>query len=310
MQASAYAARQPSSSEQPTARAANDTSRCQAGASHWSTYWRDFGEGNARPERCHVPGDGRDTVDRHWQRLADVLPVAAKVIDLGCGAGTVGRTLLRRRPDLRVTGIDFAEVPVEVLPNLTLCPEVPMEALPFDDGSFDAAVSLFGIEYGCIAETARELGRVLRPDARFSFVIHHCDSEIAIEGRTRVNGIKDLLSDPVGAAFLAGDAALLEHQRLRLLGTYPGEPTVRLVSDYFRRSILQSRSERQAIWARLADDVAVEVALTTRMTECAKSSVDLGAWIAPLFAIMARVEVSVLGRRTGEPIGWAVSGTR
>lgn len=299
----AYAALQSTSSGQ-------DFAPDQPGANQWSTFWRDFGLGDELPERCHVPGDGQAAVDRHWARFADRLPCAAKVIDLGCGAGIVGRTMLRRRPDLVVAGIDFAEVPIGEFPNLTIFPHVAMEALPFGDSSCDAAVSLFGIEYGIIADTARELGRVLRPGARFAFVIHHCDSEIAIEGITRVRGIRDTLSQSVEAAFKAGDVARLEQQRQRLRAAHPDEPTVKLVSDYFSRSIARTRLERQAIWARLVEDVAVEVALTTRMTECAKSAAELGTWIAPLLAIMAKVEVTVLRRGSGEPIGWVVAGIR
>lgn len=282
----------------------------QPGPDEWSIFWRDFGEGDELPERCHVPGDGQSAVDQHWADFADRLAHGSRVIDLGCGAGVVGRTLLQGRPDLSVTGIDFAEVPIEQFPNLTICPGVPMEALPFDDGSFDAAVSLFGIEYGALPDTARELGRVLKPGGHFGFVVHHCDSEIAIEGNARVRGIRDVLSGTVEAAFLAGDLARLEQQQLRLRGEHPGEPTVKLVSDYFWRNIRQTRTARQAIWAKLIEDVAVELALTTRMTECAKSAADLGAWIAPLLAIMARVEVAVLRRGSGEPIGWVVGGVR
>lgn len=280
------------------------------GPGEWSIFWRDFGEGDRLPERCHVPGDGQSTVDLHWSVFADGLPLGCQTIDLGCGAGIVGRTLLKQRPDLSITGVDFAEVPIEPFPNLAICPRVRMEALPFDDGSFDAAVSLFGVEYGAIADTARELGRVLKPGGRFSFVIHHYDSEIAFEGNARVRGIRDVLSGSVEAAFLAGDIARLEQQNLRLRSEHPDEPTVKLVSDYFWRNIRQTRTARQAIWAKLVEDVAVELSLTTRMTQCAKSAADLGSWIAPLLAIMARVEVAVLRRESGEPIGWVVGGVR
>lgn len=281
-----------------------------AGPDEWTTFWREFGDGDNLPERCHVPGDGRETVDRHWLEVAAAMPQAGAVIDLGCGAGTVGRTLLHNRPDLKVIGIDFAEVPAAEAPNLTICPRERMEALPFGDASCDAAVSLFGIEYGDITATARELGRVLRPGSCFSFIVHHCDSEIAIEGSTRVRGIRDVLSGPVEAAFLSGDVSQLERQRLRLRRAHPGEPTVKLVCDYFWRNIGQARSQRQAIWRKLTEDVAVEVALTTRMTRCAKSAAELGPWLVPLIAIMAKVEISVLRRSSAEPIGWLIRGLR
>jgi SAM-dependent methyltransferase len=311
--ASAYSVTPAISSRSPHGQAPQPCSVKPAGSAssnHWSIFWRDFGEGDQQPGRCHIPGDGRQVVDRHWAQLAEGLGRDAQVLDIGCGAGTVGRTLLDCRSDLFVTGVDFAQVPIAVVPNLAIQQGIRMEAMPFEAGSFDAAVSLFGIEYGNIAQTARELGRVLKRGARFSFIMHHCDSEIAREGSARVFGIKDALSGKVKDAFLAGDVARMDQQRLRLVNQHPDEPTVKLLSDYFGRTIGQAREERQAIWRKLEHDVAVELALTAFMVRCAKSPEQMGAWLAPLFGIMAAVEISVLRRGSGEPIAWAVGGVR
>src|SRR5687768_1584297 len=114
----------------------------------WSAFWQEFSLEDVPHERCHIPGDGRYVVDQHWAHFANILPRGAQVIDLGCGAGIVGRTLLGHRSDLRVTGVDFANVPTPAVENLTILLGVRMEALPFNDRRFDAAISLFGIEYG------------------------------------------------------------------------------------------------------------------------------------------------------------------
>ncbi len=163
-----------------------------AGPGTWSTFWHEFAAEGAPAERCHIPGEGRQAADAHWARFAERLPHGARVLDGGCGAGTIGRTLLGRRGDLAVTGVDWAELPGADVANLILMPSVRMEALPFGDACFDAAVSLFGIEYGDIDETARELGRVLRPGAPFSFLVHHVDSAILKEGvpRRRADGVR------------------------------------------------------------------------------------------------------------------------
>ena len=281
-----------------------------AGSGHWSDFWHDFGEGDTRPLRCHIIGDGEQVVDRHWSHFANRLEKAAWVLDIGCGAGTVGRTLLRSRADLRISGVDFAEVPQGNTPGLTIHPWVRMEALPFEDASFDGAVSLFGIEYGDIAPTAVELGRVIKPGGCFSLVVHHHGSETAAEGRARVKGIGDVLSGKVRAAFLSGDTDRFDRQRLRLLSLHPGEPTVRLLCDYFRRTITRTRAERHATWQKIVEDVAVEVRLTSEMVRSAKSPAKLGTWLAPLLSTMTALEVSVLRRRSGQPIGWLVGGTR
>jgi SAM-dependent methyltransferase len=311
--APAYAAPPAISSGTPHGRTPLSGSAKPAGSAssdHWSIFWRDFGEGDQRPERCHIPGDGRQAVDRHWTQFAEGLARGAQALDIGCGAGTVGRTLLDCRSNLFVTGVDFAQVPSATIANLAIQQGIRMEALPFEAGAFDAAVSLFGIEYGNIAQTARELGRVLKRGARFSFIMHHAESEIAREGSARVFGIRDALSGKVKDAFLAGDVARMDQQRLRLRNQHPDEPTVKLLSDYFGRTIGQAREERHAIWRKLEDDVAVELALTAYMVRCAKSPEQMGAWLAPLLGVMAATEVSVLRRGSGEPIAWAVSGIR
>jgi len=309
----AYAATAPISSGSPQSRTRQSSIGHPAGSAsayHWSTFWRDFGEGEQRPERCHIPGDRQETVDRHWSSFASGLARGAEVLDIGCGAGIVGRTLLDCRSDLFVTGIDFAEVPIVTVPNLAIQQGIRMEAMPFEASSFDAAVSLFGIEYGNVVQTTRELGRVLKPGGRFSFVMHHCESEIAREGSARVMGIRDALSGKLKDAFLAGDAARFDQQRLRLLGQHPAEPTVKLLCDYFARTIARAPDERHAIWCKLEDDVAVEVALTAYMVRCAKAPDQMGSWLVSLLSVMAVTQVSVMRRKSGEPIAWAVCGVR
>lgn len=276
----------------------------------WSEFWQEFHPVGRPFERCHIPGDGRSVVDRHWAHFAAALPREAQVIDLGCGAGIVGRILLHYRNDLRVTGIDFADVPTPDLANLTILPGVSMEALPFDDGSFDAAISLFGIEYGNIDKTAGELGRILKLGARFSFLVHHIESEIACEGATRRMGLRELLSPKVKAVFLAGHFAGLEQQTKRLGNRFPGEPSIRLFTNYLRRNVARTHTERHAAWQNLVNGLDAEIELLTLLGRSAKSAADMGAWLGSLLPIMRMVGVSVLRRNSGEPIAWQVSGIR
>jgi ubiquinone/menaquinone biosynthesis C-methylase UbiE len=280
------------------------------GPSLWSAFWQEFYPEGRPWERCPIPGDGRYAVDRHWAHFAAALPRDARVIDLGCGAGIVGRILLHYRNDLRVTGIDFADVPTPEVANLTIHPWVSMEALPFDDGRFDAAISLFGIEYGNIGKTAQELERVLKPGARFSFLVHHCESEIVCEGSTRRRGLRELLSGRVKAAFLGGSVAAIEQQIGRLKKQFPDEPSVRHFSRYLHHHITRTRAERQAKWQYLLDGLAPELALLMHLERSAKSAVEIGSWLPSLLAIMKVVSVSILRRSSGEPIAWQVSGSR
>jgi SAM-dependent methyltransferase len=281
-----------------------------AGQHLWSTFWQEFCPENEPQERCHVPGDGRQVVDQHWAQFAEGLPAHARVIDLGCGAGTVGCTLLKRRADLCVTGVDWAKVPAIQMANLIIHQEVNMEALPFGDGGFDSAVSLFGIEYADSSNTTRELERTLKAGARFSFLVHHCESEIAREGNARRRALKELISGRMKAVFLAGNLAGIEQQRQILRKQYPDEPMVNLVSNHFARNIVHNRVERQSIWQKLADELETEIALLLHLERAAKSANDMAVWLAPLLSAMYFVSVSVLRRRSGEPIAWTVNGIR
>jgi SAM-dependent methyltransferase len=281
-----------------------------ADAGLWTAYWQEFCLENQPHERCHIPGDGRHVVDRHWAHFAALLPREAHVIDLGCGAGVVGRTLLRHRNDLRVTGIDIATVPTPHVPNLTIHPGVNMEVLPFETGGFDAATSLFGIEYANIDRTARELGRILRPGARCSFLIHHHESEIVCEGGTRRRGLQKLLSGKVKAAFLAGGTAAIEQQIRRLNSQFPGEPSIKLFSNYLRHHIAGNRTERQTKWQDLLDGLTPEIELLVRLERSAKSESEIGNWLASLLPVMKAISIAVVRRSSGEPIAWQVNGNR
>lgn len=281
-----------------------------AGPGTWSTFWQEFCGEDELHERCHVPGDGKPAVDRHWASFAGSLPHGAQVIDLGCGAGIVGRKLLDHRSDLQVAGVDWARVPAAGRANLTIHAPVRMESLPFDDCCFDAAVSLFGIEYGNIVETARELRRVTKPGARYSFLIHHRESEIVREGGMRRRAIRELISGEMKRAFLSGSAPAVDRQRQVLKRRFPNEPMVKLVSDHFLRNIVRTRAERQATWQRLASELDPEVSLLLQLERSAKSEVELVSWLVPLLSAMDLISLCVLRRSSGAPIAWHVHGTR
>lgn len=276
----------------------------------WSAFWQEFCLENVPHERCHIPGPARAVVDRHWAHFAQSLGHGAQLIDLGCGAGILGRLLLGRRPDLRITGVDFADVPTPAVDNLTIHPWVSMEALPFDDECFDGAISLFGIEYGSIEKTARQLARVLKPGARFSFLLHHRESEIVCEGATRRRALRELLSGKMRAPFLAGRSADVDQNVGRLGQQFPGEPSIKLFSKYLRRNVARNRAERHVMWRHLLDGLNPEIALLALLQRSAKAAPEMGAWLVPLLSLMKGVSVSVLHTPSGQPIAWQVSGIR
>lgn len=65
--------------------------------------------------------------------LARRLPEGARLLDVGCGDGTIARAILAQRPDIAITGID-----VMVRPHAAFeIREFDGSRIPFEDGAFD-----------------------------------------------------------------------------------------------------------------------------------------------------------------------------
>ena len=105
-----------------------------------------------------------------------------RLLEVGSGVGAQTEILLRRFPDLRVTGIDLSRemlekaaerVTNERLPNVDGLLEMDAEAMAFQDGAFDMAVAMFTAS---VVPNARqlyaEMSRVVRPGGRLLFVNH------------------------------------------------------------------------------------------------------------------------------------------
>ena len=89
--------------------------------------------------------------------LAPLLPESGRVLDVGCGDGTVSQAILRLRPHLHIEGI-------EVLPRGT--PEISVsdydgKHIPFSDKSFDAVMFVDVLHHAAApAQLLREAARV------------------------------------------------------------------------------------------------------------------------------------------------------
>ena len=107
----------------------------------------------------------------------------ASVLDVGTGTGALAVAALERWPRLRVTGIDPSGGMLEMArrdAEARLAPAVaaryetvaaPADELPFDDTSFDLAMSSFVLQLvPSRAAALREVRRVLRPGGAFAWV--------------------------------------------------------------------------------------------------------------------------------------------
>lgn len=109
-------------------------------------------------------------------RLTDAMPPASDVVELGCGTAAISAWLARA--GMRPVGIDFSSAQLTIAEGLQkeFGPSFPLirsnaEETPYDDESFDWAVSEYGASLWCDPRRwLSEARRILRPQGRLVFV--------------------------------------------------------------------------------------------------------------------------------------------
>jgi ubiquinone/menaquinone biosynthesis C-methylase UbiE len=156
-------------------------------------------------------GDGYELSMGRWsRRLAEKFLDFAdtgndeKVLDVGCGTGSLAFMLAARRPESRITGIDFSPAYIDFAKRKNTQPRVSFEtgdacAMPYADKSFDRVMALLVLHY--VREPKRaiaEMRRVARPgptvaaavwDARGGYVGNRIffDTAAALDPNAEVN---------------------------------------------------------------------------------------------------------------------------
>jgi len=273
----------------------------------WTAFWQDPASG----QQC-IRGapDVTHALQSHWSSFAAQLGVRARILDLGCGAGAAASALVAARRDLQVTGVDFAMVPAAAEASIRLLADTPMEQLPFEDGTFDAAISQFGYEYGRIHKTARQLARVLRQGARFSFIVHHADSSVVATNRARLDAIRTIHAPDMRAAFLAGNAFVLNAKLACLQRAHPHDTLVGTLARHLPVRATRSRQERDAAWTAVEEALWPERTVLEALDACCVAPEELDGWLGPLRQFCAVTSVSILRKPNGDTIAWRIDGSR
>lgn len=271
----------------------------------WTAFWQEPGQ-----SRC-VAGapDTWRSLTRHWNSFGQSLASGTRVLDLGCGAGALSRIILDARPDVSVTGIDFARVPLSIRSNLELLSETPMESTPFPDDSFGAVVSQFGFEYSETRHAAREMARVAAPGGRFSFLVHHSHSAIVDANRSRLGVLEGLVAPAMRSAFCAGDAPAFHAQLSQLAARYPDDSLLADLAKSLPSRLVRAHRERIAIWKAVEEALAPERCLAGALDASCVAPAALAEWLTPFRMVGALDPPSVLREPDGSPIAWKIAGT-
>jgi len=107
-----------------------------------------------------------------------------RVLDLATGTGWTSRVVARR--GALVTGVDIATGLLDAAERQAIAEQLPIrylpgdaEDLPFDDESFDAIVSTYGVMFASKPEAAaQEMARVSRPGARIALTTWTSDGNL------------------------------------------------------------------------------------------------------------------------------------
>ena len=201
----------------------------------WSRYWTE-----APQDSVCIPGAPARVADllrETWHRFFQDLQRNRLVVDLATGSGAVLALAHDCRPDLKLTGVDYASSLTSPEESITILPEVRLEELPFADQAVDVVTSQFGLEYGAWPESVHELNRVLAKNGSMQLVCHHSESIIVVANRERLAAINDILGK---RGLLSAALKIIQQRKIRepksrrnldrllnkLLSNHPGQPVV------------------------------------------------------------------------------------
>lgn len=282
-------------------------SSCTNAAEAWTIFWAEQGP---TPRCLASSAELCEKLDTHWRSFGSRLPGGTRVIDLGCGAGAVGRALRAAEVQLLVTGIDFAQVPSSNDPGSESLSNISMESLPFGEGTFGAAVSQFGYEYGRAEETARGLARVLVAGAPLRFLIHHPEGPIVADMRRHRRAIESLCGLRVQSAFFSGNAQALAERIADVKRQCANDPIVSQAERGLNNHLRDDELHRLQVWKAVADALIPELVMLDSLELCCRDRRRVDHLVEPLTKAFDMGPPAVLRSEIGEPIAWIIHGQR
>ena len=167
----------------------------------WTRYWAG-GEVSSLPQ---VVGDPlRGPLADFWRGRLAPLGHGARILDLGCGNGTVALLAAaigtERGAHWEIHGVDSAAIDPqrhltgryrELAAAVTFHPGTAMTATPFAAGHFDLVAAQFALEYGDPPRVLDEVRRLLRPGASAAFILHLQESEVVASAAVELAQLRE-----------------------------------------------------------------------------------------------------------------------
>lgn len=93
------------------------------------------------------------------QLICEEMPQHATVLDVGCGSGELAQSIMHKRPDLEISGLEVRVRPQTFIPVVTY----DGQHLPFEDQSFDVVMFIDVLHHtNCALNLLAEARRVAR----------------------------------------------------------------------------------------------------------------------------------------------------
>lgn len=188
-----------------------------------------------------------------------------RILDVGAGNLYISKKLKKELPDSEIFAVDFADINPRDIPGTEgiRFTKASVEALPFSEGVFDAAVASYIFEYVDKDTALKELYRTLRPGGCAIVVLHHPRSSIIHGMRANMGYCRDLIKYYKFLKYLlidksAGDAReqfkrILDQPTASLDDKFLTQITARAIMLMHRRDKPESRKEIEEL-CRLLDE--------------------------------------------------------
>lgn len=289
-----------------------DKGKADSHIAQWDRYWA---HGLLTSCADAFKDNYQGAVASRWKRFFASLGADARILDICTGNGAIAALAadyaIEHAADHTIDAIDLALIHPEtaladrpdVRSRIAFHSRVGADDTPFEDGTFEAVVGQYALEYTPLQSTIREIGRIGGPRCRAMFVMHHPDSIVITTAAEEIRNGRRLFTAPT--VFDRARAFIDYVGQVHL-----GEARRALSADARAERLRQSLNEAAAAVARDAADSPHPEILTNalRIIGEAYKDVDRAGRMAALERLdLGRAELQANLARLDDLMGAPVS---